>query len=210
MSVIFGDTTPSSTPSVSPADAQYEFGSNVRITPTVSQPVLGENRAKPFYSPSSDGLDAKFFVMFQSVDGLPAKLPPPKDDVLGARTLDVIKVSKREEKAVKEGLVEMTAQLRSMLVEDFAPFALSIDQAWDESTSVLKMITPDENLEIESGGIKQIMTTALKILMVNKTSELLGLGERDRALLVDLTLVRHHKPHSDTSPTQATPYVQNT
>lgn len=202
-SPIFGDTT--STPGLTLSEVDtpqpYEFGSNVRITPVEQVPALGVNKAKPFYTPSASGQDARFFVMFQSVDGLPPKTLPLKDEVLGNSTLDVVKVSKQEEKAVKDGLVDITAQLRRMLVEEFAPFALSVDQAWEESTAALKMITPDDSLEIESGGIKQIMTTALKILMLNKTTQLLNMSAKDRALLIDLTLVRHHKQPVDTAPT---------
>lgn len=160
-----------------------EYGDNVTIRKPAIQGVRDD--IELFYTPAAEGEFNPFWLIHDIVTR-PLQDDTTKRDNLDQQTLDLIEPDANETRKVKAGVTESIKNFRQLLVCELAPAMLGIDQAWRESTVVLKSLTQAEDMTLADLGIKNIMEQAFKLKLIDHVVKMLDLSVDQRNVLIAL------------------------
>jgi hypothetical protein len=169
-----------------------EIGNNFVINKTVWHPDVIDD-TDLFFTPPA-GMENRFFYTYE-IDVATPTAAETKRELLERTTLDTAEPTQTERRAVLTLMESTIKGFRKLLVNDLAPVMLSLDQAYAESTQVLKTITKTDAFSIDESGVRQIVGNAMRLKLIEHVSDLLKLDETHHQLLVSMAFGKQPTLH---------------
>lgn len=117
--------------------------------------------------------------------------PPTETEIIENITTQVIKVPKELQNSFVERLDDSIEKIRTFLIVEIAPVVIGFDTAAAESVQMLRLITEDEKLTLNTKKVQELFRELLTLKLACYLGTLLGMEDSAYNKVLDAYLAKY-------------------